>query len=153
MIFQSTHSMKECDILFFLIFLDCVKFQSTHSMKECDRWICSNVYPKENFNPRTLWKSATLFFLIFLDCVKFQSTHSMKECDTFDDIFHICSIHFNPRTLWKSATERSTIHVLLCFISIHALYERVRLSRKYQFGCHNDFNPRTLWKSATAFES
>ena len=83
---------------------DTPRFQSTHSMKECDGTVVVTPSLAKDFNPRTLWKSATyrdvvegLAKTISIHALyervrqhsnsssakmwEFQSTHSMKECD------------------------------------------------------------------------
>ena len=119
----------------------------------------------------------------------------MKECDELYAMKQAKEKNFNPRTLWKSATPSIPFLLFVFFISIHALYERVRRSATYYiqrvkiisihalyervrrtsmntrfipwpfqsthsmkecdsiaFGVSvptKYFNPRTLWKSAT----
>ena len=125
--FQSTHSMKECDWTTTDKKFDQFAFQSTHSMKECDENNLVFLSAIDNFNPRTLWKSATGDLTELADSIrisihalyervrllaerkepiklKFQSTHSMKECDVTSSYINIITKNFNPRTLWKSAT-------------------------------------------------
>ena len=104
-----------------------IPFQSTHSMKECDFLQQFLFFRGFYFNPRTLWKSATWTIWLMIGTTLFQSTHSMKECDPYT-----CAIEF-----------------LANYISIHALYERVRLDTLYKNYQLVNFNPRTLWKSAT----
>ncbi len=125
-------------------------FQSTHSMKECDYKQVLDWVESLYFNPRTLWKSATSILTTPLTrWYVFQSTHSMKECDPIHKTLHCVSV-ISIHALYERVRRMIIEHTKSsCMISIHALYERVRrYDRIYGFWlCY--FNPRTLWKSAT----
>ena len=81
-LFQSTHSITECDSRVTLNRLLPYSFQSTHSITECDILIHTRLFSETNFNPRTPLQSATNanghYELIY---EVFQSTHSITECD------------------------------------------------------------------------
>ena len=140
--------MKECDSTVLNDNVDLVI--SIHALYErvrrSDRIDQS---PPVDFNPRTLWKSATTdvmqtwrFEIISIHALYervrqkhlknmassriFQSTHSMKECDLEWRLRKSIYLNFNPRTLWKSATFCHVTDNIFIVISIHALYERVR---------------------------
>ena len=151
--FQSTHSMKECDDLLLILRTVVLQFQSTHSMKECDSCGLKKRANLIRISIHALYERVRPDnnYLCWVD-VPFQSTHSMKECDYWCDkdkcgckYFNprtlwksatqwlvFCGSHsnnFNPRTLWKSATSPNALEHLIFNISIHALYERVRLQK------------------------
>ena len=124
--FQSTHSMKECDHSIQCFQIQDSTFQSTHSMKECDHHSLALEAKRINFNPRTLWKSATLFEDGLKLLQKFQSTHSMKECDDFLT-FCLDAVVISIHALYERVRrDKNGRYYAGYVISIHALYERVR---------------------------
>ncbi len=103
-------------------------FQSTHSVTECDILVAS-YSPKSSsyFNPRTPLQSAMAFVVqqfapklrISIHALRyrvrsdpqyhnpdgsiFQSTHSVTECDFFSAVLTLSPNYFNPRTPLQSA--------------------------------------------------
>ena len=81
-VFQSTHSITECDSDISSHIGIITAFQSTHSITECDmgtlyRWWSACLH----FNPRTPWPSASPRQDLLRLAMEFQSTHSITECD------------------------------------------------------------------------
>ena len=142
--------MKECDVKSYGRELSSDLFQSTHSMKECDGCMFIVIACWTYFNPRTLWKSATNFRTEFTNGFwGFQSTHSMKECDErFLRLMNPTNISIHA--LYERVRQGHVIlhHWLFLFQSTHSMKECDRFCEFLCFRLVN-FNPRTLWKSAT----
>ena len=151
LLFQSTHSITECDNQKRAAKTINVQFQSTHSITECG----------SATSPALLSRPA------------FQSTHSITECDSINRPLKFMAPHFNPRTPLQSATVINSKLSVRSVISIHALHYRVRrdfvntgkvfnvfqsthsitecdqiFAKAITIGGH--FNPRTPLQSATA---
>ena len=157
-------------------YLSLLLFQSTHSMKECDSNPVHISPCKIYFNPRTLWKSATVLFFFLSHKSRKISIHALYErvrllAKLKSNPYFLISIHALYERVRHTGTGMEFINRL---ISIHALYERVRPAHIQVFSaltkfqsthsmkeCDSSqnglfitalyFNPRTLWKSATLF--
>ena len=129
-IFQSTHSITECDNqCYFIVYGNELHFNPRTPLQSATRFFRPVQKSLSNFNPRTPLQSATrLGYCAPRSGASFQSTHSITECD-------------------GEQLAESTDKIP---ISIHALHYRVRLAFSPGSRLRSRyFNPRTPLQSAT----
>ena len=99
--------MKECDVFNVRGYATNLVI-SIHALYERVRpsIVPLSVLGKVDFNPRTLWKSATSV-VQNLNGIKIISIHALYErVRPYAQQKKAYELDFNPRTLWKSATLR-----------------------------------------------
>ena len=128
MVFQSTHSITECDSISTPAVLTPSRFQSTHSITECDSISTPAVLTPSRFqSTHSITECDRAAALPSTSSRSFQSTHSITECDVaIYGRSYMMAYHFNPRTPLQSAIVRCQRGNPRHDISIHALHYRVR---------------------------
>ena len=92
--FKSAYSLTRMRPSFASVMLRAGIFQSTHSLTECDNNHNSTPPMPFYFNPRTPSQNATEGGLWKNEAIAFQSTHSLTECDSKNYQIFFYSLQF-----------------------------------------------------------
>ena len=120
--FKSAYSLTRMRPSFASVMLPSGIFQSTHSLTECDTAWQSRLVTSEYFNPRTPSQNATIIIIQRRQCL-FISIHALPHrMRPRADCGRMKPLHFNPRTPSQNATAKITKFFSIPFNFLSLLY-------------------------------